>query len=368
MAWCVLRSWVRNRRDDKSAEALCLSARLGQAPEVELLISGDRSLVGRETKHGDRPLFAAVATGQLELARRFLAMGAPVNAVRSDGHTALHAAAGIGNEEMIRLLLEHAADSAVRDDFGHTPLLTAAGMKKRDAIRLLLDHGADIEAKNREGRSAMNMCARTCYLEIAEDLLARGAKASDAEMLFIEVARGDSVAVRRRMAANSRLRLLQNGRFTSPLHYAVERGDTATVEVLLDHGVPVDIGVETYMTALHWAAGKALASMAVLLLDRGADVNARSERGDTPLHSAAIGADREMIDLLFRRGAEIDPQDQMNMTPLAWAMNYRNHSAIEALLARGADLHRRDEDGETLLERGMESEDEKIIALMWEYR
>jgi ankyrin repeat protein len=315
----------------------------------------------------DRPLFGATANRRHEIVELLLAAGAPVNAVRSDGESALHVAAENGDLHLMQLFLRHGADVETRNDLGWTPLLAAAAMKDLTAIKLLLDHGADLEARTREGESALTMCARTCYLEIADLLLARGARASEAEMLFIEAARGDAAAVDQRMQRHPRFAHLQNDKFTAPIHYAAERGHRQVVETLLNHGVPADIGLETYMAPIHWAAGHGQVEIIRLLVERGANVNGSDSYGGmTPLFKA--GGHPLAIEALLDLGALIDAQDRAGYTPLHWAIADREIAGVRALLARGADLYVKNHDGRTALERGMESEDEGIVALMWEYR
>lgn len=70
---------------------------------------------------------------------------------------------------------------------------------------------------------------------------------------------------------------------------AAANGNTATVQQLLDDGVPVDACEKrTGWTALHWAASTGETECAALLLERGADVNAPDSDGLTPLDLATL--------------------------------------------------------------------------------
>jgi len=71
---------------------------------------------------GDTPLFWAVITNNLELAKFLLSKGANVNFVQAKYlATPLHIAARRGHSEMCSLLLEKGADVDAREKHGKTP-------------------------------------------------------------------------------------------------------------------------------------------------------------------------------------------------------------------------------------------------------
>ncbi len=66
------------------------------------------------------PLHAAVATAQLELARKLLESGAEPNLPQAQGITPLHSAAHRGDAALCRLLLDFGADPNLRDEAGRS--------------------------------------------------------------------------------------------------------------------------------------------------------------------------------------------------------------------------------------------------------
>jgi hypothetical protein len=82
----------------------------------------------------------------------------------------------------------------------------------------------------------------------------------------------------------------------TPLHWAVDKEDTAVVLVLLSNRADTSAQDALKHSALHRAAALGLGRIARLLLDRGADVNAKNSNGWTP-----VSADARASDKLARR-------------------------------------------------------------------
>ena len=57
----------------------------------------------------------------------------------------------------VKKLIEDGADLEYRDSFGCTPLLNAAWVAASDVVEYLLAEGADCYAKNKEGKTALDM-------------------------------------------------------------------------------------------------------------------------------------------------------------------------------------------------------------------
>lgn len=71
----------------------------------------------------------------------------------------------------------------------------------------------------------------------------------------------------------------------SPLHLATVVGNTAIVQLLLDHGANIELKARDGHggTALQWAAFWGKSEMATFLIDAGSDVNSIDNNGCTPL-------------------------------------------------------------------------------------
>ena len=114
-------------------------------------------------------LFEAVRKGDVAAVTAALDHGADVNAKFRYGTTALFKAAERGNAEITKILLDRGADTKVKDTFyGATAMSWAIDGKHVQVVRLLLEKNAD---------------------EI-EDVLLKGVREADADMLKVALDRG----------------------------------------------------------------------------------------------------------------------------------------------------------------------------------
>src|SRR5690348_15648061 len=114
-------------------------------------------------------LFEAVRKGDVAGVTAALDHGADVNAKFRYGTTALFKAAERGNAEITKILLDRGADTKVKDTFyGATAMSWAIDGKHVQVVRLLLEKNAD---------------------EI-EDVLVKGVREADADMLKVALDRG----------------------------------------------------------------------------------------------------------------------------------------------------------------------------------
>ncbi|KTG38216.1 hypothetical protein cypCar_00028112 [Cyprinus carpio] len=102
---------------------------------------------------------------------------------------------------------------------------------------------------------------------------------------------------------------------SSPLHEAAKRGHTACVEVLLSHGVNVDMEVPSIGTPLYCACESKATECVQSLLISGADV--QCGRGlDTPLHAATRVGGAKEVELLLEHGADRTSRNSEGKKPL----------------------------------------------------
>lgn len=144
------------------------------------------------------------------------------------------------------------------------------------------------------------------------------------------------------------------------------------IEILLDHGIPIDKTDSTGMTALHYVAINNQVEMAVFLIEHGANLNKQNNAGDTPLHLAILAKNEEMISLLLRSNSsrnlknklgktflhiaaidmvdytvitkhlaphvEIDAEDIDHWTPMHVAVMHGNNGMIDFLIKNGSRI------------------------------
>lgn len=278
---------------------------------------------------------------------------------------------------------------------GNTLLHLAAGCRALVCARLLLARGADADAANDRGSTPLHQAAYGDQPELAEALLAAGARLSATAYgdggtplvwaLFwghrgvgaILAQRGVTPANLRAAAGSGALALLESlftpagglrpeagaGRGFYRPHtgfpewtprddpqevldeafvYACRNGQLAAMEALLRHGARIE--ADPYRgTGLIWAAAVGQAAAVAWLLDHGAGVDARGTfggpthgQGVTALQIAAQAGHLGVVELLLQRGADPRARDDLHGGDAAgWAEQGGERAAAVLALLRG---------------------------------
>jgi ankyrin repeat protein len=124
-------------------------------------------------------IFEAAAFGRIDRLREILAADpSRTTALSDDGFTPLHLAVFGGQEEAAQVLIDHGADV---DRLSNGPIAqvpplgTAAFVRSLPLARLLLDAGADVDRRGGLGFTALHAAAGNGDLDLARELVARGA-------------------------------------------------------------------------------------------------------------------------------------------------------------------------------------------------
>ena len=160
----------------------------------------------------------------------------------------------------------------------------------------------------------------------------------------------------------------QDSQGYTPLHWAVETGNTMAVQTLLRHGANVNDISRYRRTPLHLSARQPFTratkyvqyNIMQSLILAGADIKAKDKAGDQALHLACMSVDLKIVKLLIANGAQLDEQSDHGVTPLGCAamFAYRHgDNAFEEskvrigsyLIKRGSVLDNHDNDGDTPL-------------------
>ncbi|KAH6973714.1 hypothetical protein BKA56DRAFT_676379 [Ilyonectria sp. MPI-CAGE-AT-0026] len=160
---------------------------------------------------------------------------------------------------------------------------------------------------------------------------------------------------------------LKDNQNRTPLSYAAENGQGATVRLLLDNGEDLESkDVSDKRSALSWAAFKGHEVVVEILLEGGADPESRDEIGRTPLSSAAAKGHEAMVKILLEGGADLESRDRMGRTPLSLAAVEGHETVVKILLEGGADLESRDDGGRTPLSFAEAGGYEAVVNLLVE--
>ena len=251
---------------DSTWRGCCLRSGFPVAVVVSLALASQLAFAKRKRRVPSQPAERATpATRRQRIARvtpaALLALSLLAGAcgwATFGRRTALLYAADSGDEQKVRRWLDAGVDpNAFVPDEDYLPLHRAAGGGDQEIIALLLERGADVDALGRRHvGTALHSAVRAWWQDgVAEGLIERGADVN--------------------------ARTVDFGK--TPLHEALDSGDTELVRLLLEHGADPNATDVEGRTLLHWAAEGAAAPTIELLLDHGADPTLKNADGDTPL-------------------------------------------------------------------------------------
>ena len=128
---------------------------------------------------------------------------------------------------------------------------------------------------------------------------------------------------------------------TTALHWAVQRDDLETSELLIGAGANVSAQNRAGATAMLLASVNGNSAMIEKLLQAGADANASlTQDGDTALMMAARTGKTEATQVLLDHGAEVNARETWGgTTALMWAISEHHLTAVEMLIDHGADVN-----------------------------
>lgn len=138
-----------------------------------------------------------------------------------------------------------------------------------------------------------------------------------------------------------------NGR--TPLLWSAWRGDTDTVEMLLNYGADLDKSDHAGYTPLAKACESGHLIVAQLLLRFGASVRSRTSYGDQPIHLASrnLSNGHHIVEELMKYNADPTVFSHGSGTPLHDACNRGSLQTVKTLLAAGADMNALGENDDT---------------------
>jgi ankyrin repeat protein len=160
----------RNNKDAfviRDATPLHTAAMRGYDGVVEVLLSHGAQVDARDGR-GWEAIHHAADNGSLAAVRQLIIHGAAVDArTYEERRTPLHMAALWGNADVADYLLSQGADATARDTWEDTPLHLVARLTSGDiadakvratrAAKALIAHGAVVDARNKNGKTPMDL-------------------------------------------------------------------------------------------------------------------------------------------------------------------------------------------------------------------
>jgi ankyrin repeat protein len=319
----IMQSLIENStnidlRDNDGEAALHYASRRGQIDNIRLILSHNADIDALDNG-GSTPLqlaipekYMAIPEANLEAVQLLLEQGAKINLQNHMGETALHRASQHGYLNIIQLMLNHDANVDALDNEGSTPLHLAISEASLEAIQLLLNHGASITLRNGKGQTALHRASQRGHLDIIQLILNHGAD--------VDTPDNDG---------------------STPLHLAIFEGTMADFE-----GSSVSSGGIAISEARPEASLKAVQ----LLLKHGVDINLQNHMGQTALHKASQCGHLGTIELILNQNVDVDALDHGGSTPLHLAISNGHLGIAQLLLKHGASVHTQNNRGETLFQ------------------
>lgn len=211
------------------------------------------------------------------------------------------------------------------------------------AIRSQAKEGALLNAKNRAGKTPLDLAFASRQPVIIATLLALGATVGAHlgtlrwTRLHQDVWAGDIGSAQSRCASLASPNVADFFGWT-PLHVAAISGRTTMVLMLLRMRADTMATDKFGWSPLHLAAWTGREAVVSSLLEKLTDVDQTSKNGMTPLHCAAAAGDVPTVLVLLKNRAGIGTKDTLgSWTPLHYAARSGHESLARVLLDAGAD-------------------------------
>ena len=235
-----------NAVNTRKETALMLASKKGNIDGINALLdAGANKTI--DDANGSTLLHYALGCSK-EVLQTVIKLGAEVNATDKQKRTALMLASGKGNVGAIGVLMEAGADPGIVDVYGNTWLHCVVNKAfSREMLQTIIDFGAKLDATNKQNETALLIACDAGQRESAGVLLRAGADTSIADVS------GNTC-----------------------LHKIIHKGcDQETLQVLIDHGVPVNAMNRNYQTAYMLACDQGNVDAMCALVIAGADPSFR---------------------------------------------------------------------------------------------
>ena len=351
-----------NAQNKNGETALLLACSRSQQDSIRILLKAG-SNTNIENNDGDACLHAAVLGDcSKKIISSILDHGAYVDAKNKDNVTALLTACTKGNNDVISVFLNAGANVKVADKKNVTALMVACRRRQEGAINVLLNAGAEINTENEDGFTCLHVAVSGhCNKETLHALLDHGADVNATNKLnqtplSLACSTGNEDTISVLLTAGTDLSITNFDGKTC-LHDAVDGGCSKDVlQVLIDHGVDVNVTDKLNCTALMLASKKKNEDAIEVLLNAGADTHFADADGYTCLYYATDGdCSKEVLQAIISYGADVNATNKTNVTALMIACERWNENAINILFNAGANPNIADADGRTCLHYAVEN-------------
>ena len=284
--------------------------------------------VNATSKENVTPLMLACVKGNKDAINVLLNAGADPNIADVDGDTCLHYAVRYdGYTDVLQAVISNGADVNATNKKNVTPLMQACVKGNKDAINVLLNAGADPNIADVDGGTCLHYAAGT-------DCCTEAILRSGADTTIVNIF-GDTCLHQ----------ILRR-------EYLSNKCDQETLQMLLDHGVPVNATNKNHHTAYMLACHQGNIDAMCALVNAGADPNIADSWGNTSLHLVAQKRSRRLVlENLMEHGADVNAVNNEGATALMLACETGQKGSVNLLLRAGGDTSILDVRGNTCLHK-----------------
>ena len=281
---------------------------------------------------GNSDIFRQAMQGNIEGVKSLFNEGlaSPYDTASNYGYTSLHYAADYGHTELCDFLIKAGARRDVLDFNNHTPTDIAY-----DKI-----YSPSTEVVCRDGLQGLFQ---------AESWLEQK-QFSEVHKVVLNLV-GGLWTLQEVLAISTHAINTPDSEGRTPLSWAAERGDVASVNILLKHGAKVNHGDKDGNTPLHWSCKAPSPSALRTLLNTGANASAQNKWQQSPLNWATFFSNDPTFAeiLLAQAGVDIDELDMYGSTPASNAAFGLHDATLAYLLERGARVNHSNNYGTSVL-------------------
>ena len=319
-----------------------------------LAVAGYTATAQAQEKPEDKPpsdIWEAAAKGDVEAIKDFLAKDNKIGDQNKNGYSILHIAARTGQTAVAEFALANGANINLPSNSKKTPLHYTAQLNQLAMAKLLVEAKADFEAKDKKGRTALDLATGEAKRELANYLRGVGVTSKSdeaaAKSIFVAAEIGALDAIKKHLDAGVDVNSLNKHKQTA-LHFAASAGQLDAAAVLLEAKADVAVADKYQKTALHYSARNGHKATTALLLEKGSAVNAKDGKNKTPLDYAIAKKRTEVIELLRAKSGKTT-KELLAADDIFAAAEVSDVESIKKLLAGGADVNAKNKGGYTAL-------------------
>ena len=317
-------------------------------------VAGYTATVQAQEKPEDKPpadIWEAAAKGDVEAIKGFLAKDNKIGDQNKNGYSILHIAVRSGQTAVAEFALANGANINLPSNSKKTPLHYTAQLNQLAMAKLLVEAKADLAAKDKKGRTALDLATGEAKRELANYLRGVGVTSKSdeeaAKSIFVAAKIGSIDAIKKHLEAGVDV----NGKNKSgqtALHYAAQKGHKVTTALLLEKGAAVNAKDKKNKTPLDYAISKKRTEVIKLLRSKGGKTTKELLAADDIFAAAEVG-DVESIKKLLAGGADVNGKNKGGYTALHLAAKRGQAAAAAALLEAKANIGLASKSGKTAL-------------------